>query len=382
MKNGAFEKFKKNILVILFCGFIGVMMLSLFILPAKEYSPNEKRYLQQLPKFSRAALIDGSFGKEFEKYLSDQFAGRQFFVGLQSYFDLFSGRNGASGIYSGEDGYLMNLPTPFEQKDIQRNVDKFNDFQKTIGQKVRFMLVPSTGYIMEEKLPKLHEAYHDREILDYISGGLNDNFDFLDMTEVFQSQKSNAQLYYKTDHHWTSRGAYLAYRNYCAAVGLTPTPESEYDITAYPGFYGTTYTKSALWMKQPDDIEVWQSKRPQEIAVEISEGEEKDKTSDSLFFPEHLNEMDKYPIYLDGNHSFVRVKNKVSDGGKLLMIKDSYGQCLAPFFADHYSEIVMVDLRYYKQPISELVRQEGFDDILAVYGLDTFVTDSNIVWLK
>ncbi len=382
MKTKLFDKFKRNILIVIFCAFIGGMMLLFFLVPSKDYSSNEKRYLQQMPKFSWAALTDGSFGKDFEKYLSDQFAGRQFFVGLNSYFNLFSGRNGESGIYSGSDGYLINLPTAFDRKNIQKNIDKFNVFQETVNHKIQFMIVPSTGYIMDDKLPKLHDIYHDREILDYINDSLNDGFNFLDITENFTAEKANAQLYYKTDHHWTSKGAYLAYQNYCSAAELNETPESEYDISSYPDFYGTTYSKSALWMKQPDNIEIWQSRRPQNITVEILDSEQETKSSNCLFFEEHLNEDDKYPIYLDGNHGFVRITNKSSSGGKLLMIKDSYGQCLAPFFADNYSGIVMVDLRYYKQPVSELVQQEGFDDIFVVYGLDTFVTDSNIIWLR
>ena len=382
MKNGLFEKMKRNILILIFCVFIGIMMLLFFLVPSKDYSSNEKRYLQQMPKFSWASLTDGTFGKDFEKYLSDQFAGRQFFVGLNSYFDLFSGRNGANGIYSGDDGYLMNLPTAIDQKNIQKNIEKFNNFQTIVNQKINFMVVPSTGYIMDDKLPKLHDVYHDGEILDWISRDLNQAFNFLDMTQDFKTEKENAQLYYKTDHHWTSKGAYLAYQKFCSSVGLNAIPESDYDKKIYPDFYGTTYSKSALWMKQPDNIEVWQSKRPQDITVEIADSEQETKTGNSLFFPEHLSEDDKYPVYLDGNHSFVRITNKASDGGKLLVIKDSFGQCLAPFFADNYSEIVMVDLRYYKQPLSELVQQEGFDDIFVVYGLDTFVTDNNIVWLK
>ncbi len=381
MKNEWLHKLKRNILVFIFCAFIGIMMLLFFLVPAKDYSSNEKRYLQQMPQFSWDALTDGSFGKDFEKYLSDQFAGRQFLVGLNSYFNLFSGRNGANGIYSGSDGYLINLPTAFDRTNIQKNIDKFNAFQKNVDHKIQFMIVPSTGYIMEEKLPKLHNVYHDREILDCINNNLNDGFNFLDITGEFIAEKANAQLYYKTDHHWTSKGAYLAYQNYCLAIGLNATPESEYDISSYPDFYGTTYSKSALWMKQPDHIEIWQSRHPQNITVEILDSEQETKSS-RLFFEEHLNEDDKYPIYLDGNHGFVRITNKSSNGGKLLMIKDSYGQCLAPFFADNYSEIVMIDLRYYKQPVSELVQQEGFDDIFAVYGLDTFVTDSNIIWLR
>ena len=53
-----------------------------------------------------------------------------------------------------------------------------------------------------------------------------------------------------------------------------------------------------------------------------------------------------------------------------------------PYLADHYSEIIMVDLRYYSQPVSRLVEQEGIDRVLVVYSIDNLATDTNLGWLE
>lgn len=382
MKNNFGEFLKKYILAIIFCAFIGGMTLLFFLKPTKEFSNNEKRYFQQMPSFGWSKLADGSFGSDFEKYLSDQFAGRDFFVGLNAYYDMLSGRNGANGIYCGKDGYLINKPTAFDKENIVRNTEKINGFRSATGLPVRMMIVPSTGFIMQNKLPAVHDDYFDADILKLVRETLNDDIKLLDLTEDFQAERDSRQLYYRTDHHWTSAGAYIGYLKYCEAAGLEPTGEREFTKTAYPNFYGTTYSKSALWLKNSDEIELWQSGREQKITVEIQDSENEIKKSDSLFFPSHFDEPDKYLVFLDGNHSLVRVTNKAVEGKKLLLIKDSFAHCMAPFLADQYSEIIMVDLRYYKQPLSSLAKAEGIDEVFVVYGLDTFVTDDNIIWLK
>lgn len=378
-----FESTKKYLLIITFCAFLFIMFAVFLFIPKKTYSSNEKRYLQQMPAFSWSSLKDGSFGKEFETFLSDQFPNRNLFVGLNAYYDLFSGRNGASGIYCGKDGYLINTPTEFDKEKLGRNVGKFNEFAEAVDIPLQMMVVPTTGYIMDDKLPALHERYLDGDMLKYIKNGLSDKINFLDMTQDFISRKNDTQLFYKTDHHWTSDGAYSAYLAYCAAVGLTPTPKSDYKVEGYPGFYGTTYSKSALWNKESDIIELWKSTKPQDITVEITDDGEEYETSNDLFFTSHLEENDKYPVFLNGNHSLVKITNSaVTNGKKLLMIKDSFSHCLAPFLADNYSEIYLVDLRYYKLPVSDLVNEQEIDEALVIYGLDTFATDSNIIWLK
>ena len=107
------------------------------------------------------------------------------------------------------------------------------------------------------------------------------------------------------------------------------------------------------------------------------------KTNDSFFFADHLQEMDMYPVFLDGNHSLVKVTNEDAPDKKLLVIKDSFAHCMVPFLSEHYSEIYMVDLRYFRStPISQLIEQNDIDETLILYGLDNLINDTNVMWLK
>lgn len=364
----------------LFCAFLLVMMLLFVFLPKKSESPEEKRVLQAAPQFSWNNLKDGTFGKEVEAYLSDHFGGRKFFVGLNAYYNLYTGRNGANGIYRAQDGYLINEPIKWDEGNLQKNLTRFGDFARQNGIPSHLLAVPSTGYILGEKLPAAHLTYHDAEIIAQTAAALQGSIDVIDPTPLFQAQKESGQLYYKTDHHWTTYGAYLAYTQLCETFGLSPTPEAAFQKEVHSGFYGTTYSRSGLWLEQPDDIGLWHS--PGARTVRIEENNTLVKEQDSLFFTEHLSEPDQYPVFLDGNHSLVRIKNPEGGDKKLLLVKDSFAHCFAPFLSAHYGEIVMVDLRYYHASLSSLIADEGIDETLFLYGIDNLVNDTNSVWLK
>lgn len=373
---------KKYLPAVVFCAFIGVMCLLFLFSPDRTYSSNEKRYLTTFPKFTADTFFSGQFGKEYETYISDQTAGRDFFVGLNAYYDLFSGRNGSNGVYLGKDNYLINKPVSRENQ-LESNLKTFAKFVKETGVDTTLLIAPSTGYIMDDKLPLNHLSYLDDEYFELIEKNKGD-MDFINIKNLFKEKAADTQLYYRTDHHWTTRGAYTAYQAYCAEKGLTAAPEDRFDIRKYPDFYGTTYSTSALWLTPPDEIELWYDRDYQgqdNIHVTIEEGDKK-KENDSFFFLSHLDEDDKYPVFLDGNHSLVRIENKAASGGKLLLLKDSFGHSIAPFLSENYSEIIMVDLRYYKLPVSELIQKEGIAEMLVLYGLDNLCNDTDVAWLK
>lgn len=379
------KKIKKYAPTIVFLLFIFSMGIAFLALPKKAYSTSEKRYLASFPKLTSESFLSGQFGTDFEKYLSDHMTGRNFFVGLNAYANLVQGLNGVSGKYLCSDGYIINEPLNQYDNRLDENTEIIKTFADSVDVPVTMTLVPSTGYIMEDKLPSNHLPYKDDEYFARMESAFNDSgVSFVNLLEPFQTYTANGdQLYYKTDHHWTSLGAYRAYQLICQSMGLEATPEDQFNIESYPDFYGTTYSGSAYWFTAPDNIELWENKNHTEdsITVEITEGQTTTE-SDSLFYKEHLSEDDKYPVYLDGNQPFERITNKNAPEGKLIVIKDSFAHCLVPFLADNYSEIVMVDLRYYKASVSDLIKTENADQVLIAYGIDNLATDTDLLWLK
>ena len=202
------------------------------------------------------------------------------------------------------------------------------------------------------------------------------------MGSVFSEKAKTEQLYYKTDHHWTAKGAYECYRLLGEQMGYQPVGEESFRKDAAEGFYGTSYSKSALWWMSPDTLEYWSNTAQSEgaVTVTIKDGEDV-KEHNSYYFTEHFENDDKYPVYLDGNHSVTRIRNTDAPGGTLVVVKDSYANAIIPFLSQNYSEIIMVDLRYYKNDVSVLAAQEHAEGILILYSLDNLSQDDNLSFL-
>lgn len=101
-----------------------------------------------------------------------------------------------------------------------------------------------------------------------------------------------------------------------------------------------------------------------------------------MLFYQYLEQADKYPVFLSGNHARVHIETDAQSDKRLLVIKDSYAHALAPFLAEEYRTIDLIDLRYFKrQTISDWLRENPADEILFVYGLSSLTQDKNLQWL-
>lgn len=373
-------KKSKHVISGIFLVFVFVFAILLAALPKKDYSQNEKRVLTLFPSFTVEGLFDGSWFKDIETFVSDQFPFRDAFVGINAYYNLALGRNGSNGVYKGDDGYLIADPDDIDLNRTQRNCEIINDFTALTALPSTLIIVPTPGYIMEDVLPSNHLEYHDDEIFAAVNENLN-GIRFVDMRQAFADSKDDIQLYFRTDHHLTTEGSYLMYEQFCAAKGITPVSDFT-DKEVLTDFYGTNYSKSGLWLEDADTVEIWHSANGYEYEVTVDDISEKN-TYNSLYFYEHDENMDKYPVFLNGNHALVTIKNKsVTNGEKLLIVKDSYSHCFSTFLCENYEEIYLVDLRYFRMSTSEMVTANGITEILYLYGAENFANMSDISWLR
>jgi len=358
-------KKQKIIAIVLFCAFLAVMAAGFFV-PKPAFSEMEKRYLATAPKLSWKTLMDGSWGKQVEEYLTDHILGRNLFVGIHAYAELLAGRQEITDIWLAEDK-LLESPVALDESVVTRNMNTIRAFADTVGQTVHVMVVPSAGWAAGV------EGYTDQETLAAIADAGGGNVSVISVASIYSGRPD---LYYNTDHHWTSRGAFYGYQAFTAAVGVEARPEQDFTVTQVPDFRGSTYSRSALWLFPGDTLELWQG--CEGLTVTNAESEE---VHQGIFYLNRLEEADKYTVFLDGNHSLVRVTNP-GKTGKVLVIRDSYSNCLGGFLAQSYGEVVLVDLRYYRQSVSSLVEAEGFDHILVCYSCANFLTETNLVLLK
>ena len=359
-------KLRENITIAAFCGFLLAMTAAFFLLPKTDFSENEKRYLAEVPEITWEKVSSGDWGNEIETYLADHIPGRDFFVGINAYFNLLTGRQAGEDIWL-KEGRLVEAPVARDETAMNRNVGAVNKFAGIIGQDVDLMIVPSAGWAMGL------EDYQDDAIIEEIYGLAEDPVRTVDVMDVYAG---HPWLYYSTDHHWTSEGAYLGYQRYMQTLDKDFRKQEDFTMEVFPGFQGSTYSRSALWLTEGENLELWHGSD----ALTVTNGET-EGTHEGVFYRERLEEADMYTVFLDGNHSIVRVHNP-EGSGKLLVIRDSYSNSLGCFLAESYEEEVLIDLRYYRQPVSQLAAEESFDDVLVCYSIGNFMTDTNLVWLR
>lgn len=358
-----------------------------FFVPVKARSESENRALAQKPKFSLASLFakedKEKFTTKYEAYLTDQFIGRDTWISVKTRTELLLGKTDINGVYFAEDDYLItrtdasSIDAEQEEKNIARLDAFIKKYSELLGDtNVYAMLVPTATDILADKLPPFTSEYDQEALLDRVAAMLGDNF--IDTREELMQHKDE-YLYYKTDHHWTALGAYYAYRAWAQAQKIPVREQEDYKIsTGSEEFYGTLYSKVNIQMPA-DTVLLYEDERSYRVEYDMD-----GKPQKSMFSMKRLSEKDKYMVYLDGNHALTQIQQQgqKKTEKKLLVIKDSYAHTFVPFLAQDYDEVIMVDFRYNKMPVSMIIENYGITDILVLYNATNFVHDDNLYQLE
>ena len=331
----------KPILGILLLMYIGIMIVLQSMKTDKVFSESENRRLEQAPKMSKTQVIDGRFTTNYEKYISDQFPLRDFWIGVKSKSEKILGKRENNGVYMGKDGYLLEKFQNPSEEDFESKVAEINDIATNLPNVDKyFMLVPNSTKILEDKLPSYAPNGDELYYIDKVGDNLDKDIQFVDVYNVLQSNREK-YIYYKTDHHWTTRGAFLAYRELMQEMEIVPRDEKYYEIQMFSdSFYGSLYSKSGSRGVGPDTIELYIPKSSEEIRVEyLEEG----SVANSLYDMDSLDKKDKYTVFLGGNHPLIKIESNANTTDKLLILKDSYANSFIPFLTSHFSKIYVVD---------------------------------------
>jgi hypothetical protein len=364
-----------RLLAITLLTFLTIFSLLFVMLPDQAFSETENRMLQKKPHFSWDNLISGKFSFAAENYLADQFAFRDMWVGIKSAAELVLQKKDNNGVYFGQDGYLLQKPEKLNAALLAENIAAINQFAENLSARAYFLLAPASVQVLDDKLPPFAEPRQALDLFALIRGQLSPDIQFIDTSNALVAHKQE-YIYYKTDHHWTTRGAYYAYREAAPVLDFKPLDINEFTIEqASDNFYGTLHAKSGHRFIQPDAIQLFKPKR--ELSCRVEYVNEK-RTGNSLYAREHLRQKDKYAVFLDGNHALLRITAQNQTGRKLLMIKDSYANSLVPFLTNHYDEIHIIDLRHFNSPLQPYIEQYGLSEILLVYNTISFAEDPAI----
>ena len=212
------EKTKNRILPCVFLLFIFSFVIALVLMPKKDFSEKEKRVLAKFPEITDESVMNGKFTDGLEKYLSDRFPLRDAFIGIDAYLGLSLGKTGENGIYKAKDGYLITVPSKFDESKCAKNAGYIEKFIDRTNLQSSVIVIPQAGYTLSDKLPLNHKEYKDGAIFDCVKDMVN-NANFIDVRNAFEKNKTDMQIYYKTDHHLTSKGSMLVYDEFCKVTG-------------------------------------------------------------------------------------------------------------------------------------------------------------------
>lgn len=363
---------------IVFFGILIAFPIITIFTPKEKFSDIENRTLQSMPKASAKTIYDRSYMNKLETYISDHFAGRTDWIKAKTAVETLVGKYERNGIYILNERLVEKIDEP-DYTLIDKSIEAINKFSEDNAVPVYFMLVPTSAEIYGDELPESAPNVNQKDFINYVYGGLSKNISTIDAYSAMQSEKLD-YIYYRTDHHWTTKGAYYAYETAGKKMGYMPVPLDMYDVEhASDEFQGTFYSKALYDGVEKDKLDIYHYSSGNSVTdVLITSEYGKDPESyDSMYFREFLDVKDKYSTFLGTNQPVVTIKTD-SDGGKLLMFKDSYAHCYAPFLTQHYSEITLVDMRYIQMSYKNVVNPEDYDQIMFLYNASSFMTDNNI----
>ncbi len=359
--------------------FLGVLYAGaalLLLLPKQAYSEQERRYLAEVPEASGERILDGTYMTELETWLTDHFPMRDALVGVHGMYSYVLGRRDLGGMYFCDDGYRMTKLTAAEVSQAQVTTNalalrKLGECMTELGRSYHVMIVPSSSLQLAEKLPYGAELYDQDAVLNHLKEMLGERA--IDLRDVLTEDAH----YYKTDHHWTTEGAYEAYLAYCEVVGRTPTRKDCYtELAVTEHFRGTLYAKAPIALCEYDTVTVY--KKDETLTV-VADG----KALPGLYDETALAGEDAYRYFLGGNYGTLTIQSELdatAEGAQrcLLVIKDSYANCFLPFLTGDYAEIHVLDMRYYNGFIKEYAGKNRITDVLVLYGADGYVVDENV----
>ena len=367
------------VLILFSVFFVGMFLLDC-VTPDRTVSELENTTLTQRPKVTAQILSSAGlnrFVNDYTQYTKDQIPGRDAWISLQSFVETaLLQKTQSGGILLGDKGQMFDRTyglVSSEERTLPRNIAAVASLAARCPGKVYVMVAPAASSIYPERVPAHAPLLQEESYLGQIqaaveqAGGV-----YLPLEDALSAHKDE-YIYYRTDHHWTTLGAYYAYSELCGALGLEPFDRAAHTAVDVPDFYGTFYSRARTWNAQPDTLTYYDLDNPLTIYTVTGPGMPTEGQTTGLYDLDKLDVYDKYAAFLHGNNGLSRVEG---DGeGRILVIKDSYANSFVPFLTANYAQIDVVDLRNYNYGLDALIAENGYDQILVLYSFDSFKSD-------
>lgn len=377
MKKDRQRKVQEQLVGIIFILTLFLFLIINVIVPDREKSVQENRMLATKPKFRLSSLTSGDYDEKFEAYMDDQFVGRDVWRKLKVTVDRIGGSRLENGVYIGKNGQLLEQIEVADETHLAANIKAIKSFSESQSKiPVRMMLVPDAANVLNHSIPALAKPEDQTQMFSMVRKDLGDSVEWIDVSTELNKHKTE-KIYYKTDHHWTTLGAFYAFQAAAPSLGIDGDLSGKYvSYTVSDSFNGMLASKSGVNLGEKEQIDIYvPTEEDTDLIVDyVDEG----KRSTSLYDSSKLKEKDQYTVFLGGNSSLLDIRTVSTSTKRLLLVKDSFANSFIPFLTPYYREIVVVDPRYYSGTINDLMDSYRISEVLFLYSGNTFFKDNNI----
>ncbi len=371
----------EKLLIALFAIVMLAVPIVTIALPKQERSENENRTLAKFPqllnkdgevKWDYITVRDKpSYMDDIETYFADHLAGREVWVAAKNKMEVAVGKQEINGVYT-YNGNMLQVFKKYDSETVENSLKGISTFAERFPDvPMYFMLAPTAQELYYSELPSYAEYLSQKSFIDNCYSNVS-GVSTIDCMSNILSHKGE-YLYYRTDHHWTSLGAYYAYSAAAKALGYTAYGMEEFNIeTVSSDFRGTLYSKTLDNSIIPDSIDYYHLRTGEpELTMTVFDGA-KETVYDSLYVRSYLDVKDKYSSFTGSNQPIITIETDVDNDKSLLLIKDSYAHSLVPFLSNHYSKITMVDMRYINVGLDYFLDVEDYSQVLLTFNAVSF----------
>lgn len=366
------EQFSK-IAAVSFCLILGIVFALNLMANDRSFSSKEKRVLQKAPALAMSHYLDGRMEKEFETYANDQFFARDGAVKVKVSADVTMGALKSLDVIKAKDSYLMQdikKPDHARMKETIASLPEFRQRYPSI--KMYFMLAPNAANILHDKLPKTVKVNDQNLYMDsFFKRSAGSGYINIDVRKALIRESKKKQIYYRTDHHWTTAGAFTAYGEFLKAAGKD-NPIGYDPLTVKNDFAGSLSARSGFTGGKFDSVQIYEPKAGSDYKPSIIYFADSKKKTTGFYQLKNLKNGYSYDTFGGYNRPLYTVETPTISSDKLLLIKDSYANEMIPFLSQNYRKIVVVDPRYYYGDIDDLIASEDINQVLFIFNANTF----------
>lgn len=398
---------------------LGIGGLASLSMKKQAVSEIENRQLTPFPAYSDSALWSGNYFRQVDQYYADNFPLRNRWINVSGSFrNKFGFESGDIKIYEPANDAEANeitdttkntvnsgpLPDDGAVGEVKKRLFVFKNraFEMFGGStamgksyanvinsynrlgipdlQVYNLIIPvALEFELTEKYKKLQKP--NRPAIESIYNELDSTIKKVWAIDEIRKHREE-YIYFNTDHHWTSLGAYYAYRAFCETAGLTPVSLDTVRYKVKSTFLGSLYrlTRDPKLKENPDSVKYYLFR--DSVRFYIGSSNSLTYWGKSKMYGEGANGSNSYSVFLQGDLPIVKMETQHNNGRKIVIVKESYGNAFAPFLVNNYEKIIVVDQRYYTGDFVAMLKKEGINELLFINNIFAAHTPFHIEKIK